>query len=301
MPAAGPYAGLNNLNLNNMQPGSNNPWFIDPNNPMQMNQEYVNLLNQGATGVTAENFQSDLQGYGNQFANTFKQMTGKDPTAQDYNSFFQNIVANNILNGGKGIGGTNYADVQNLVNPFIQNQYGQQIQQYQQGQQQQQLQNAQQQAQNVIDQQTKNTINYLTSQPVMEQFKGAMNQNGMLNSGLFSQQLADRLAQASNQNQSQALGSIGLPAIQGQMQTAQAPYQQWMANMNPNLQQWGQGATDHYNFNRQAELANQLAMLQQPSTLQQWSPIISSIIRGAADYAAAPERPPRGAADYAAA
>lgn len=270
----------------NLGNGGASPWYIDPNNAMENNQGYANLINTGVSGVTAQTDQSKLQGYGQQFASTFKQMTGKDPTADDYNSFYNNIVQNNIVGGGKGINGTNYADVQNLINPFLQNTFGSQIQGYQQQQQQQQLQSTEKQAQDLINQQNQATIQNLTSPAVMEQFKGGMNQTGMLNSGAFSTQLADRLAQGANANQSAALGSVGLPQIGGQAATAGQPYQQFMGNMNSNLQNFGQGATNQYDFTQQQGLAQQLQHEMDPSKLQEWSPIISGGLQAAGQAAA---------------
>ena len=239
---------MNPINQQAQYNGGQNPWYIDPNNAMENNQGYAGLINTGVSGVTAQTDQSKLQGYGNQFASTFKQLTGQDPTADDFNKFYGDIVQNNIIGGGKGITGTNYADVQNLISPYLQNQYGSQIQGYQQGQQQKQLQSSEQQAQDLVNQQNQATIQNLLSPQVMEQFKTGLNQSGMLNSGAFSTQLADRLAQGANANQSAALGSVGLPQIGGMAQTANAPYQQFLGNQNQNLQNFGQGATNQYDF-----------------------------------------------------
>ncbi len=265
----------------------NTPWYIDPNNPMQANQGYSDLIHTGVSGVTAQTDQSKLQGYGQQFASTFKQLTGQDPTADDFNKFYQNIVQNNIVGGGKGITGTNYADVQNLINPYLQNTYGQQIGANQQQQQQQQLQTGQQQVQNVINQQDQATVNNLTSPQVMEQYKESLNGSGLLNSGAFSTGLANNLAQAANQNQSQALGAFSLPQISGQAQTAQAPYQQFLGNMDPNLQSFGQGATNQYDLSQQQQFAQMIQQMMQPSGLQQWAPIISGALQGAGSAARA--------------
>lgn len=255
----------------NQQADPNNAWYLDPNNPMQYNQGYADIFNKGVSGISAGDLRSRMQGYGTQFSQMFKNMTGQDAGDQDYNNFYQNLVGSQITGGGKGVQGTNYADVQNLLSPYLQNAYGSQIGNFQQQQQQDQLTKGMKSVQDIVDQQNQNTLKNLTSPQSMAKFNQSMNQNGLLNSGVYSQQLADDLSMGALQNESAGLANFGLPQIQGMAGTANAPYQQFLGNMNGNLQNFGQGATDQYNFTRQGELAQQLQKMMQPSQMQQFA------------------------------
>lgn len=267
-PASDPYS----------TPGT--PWYIDPNSAMQNNPGYSDLIHTGVAGVTAQTDQSKLQGYGSQFASMLKNMTGQDPTADDFNKFYGDIVKNNIIGGGKGINATNYADVQNLVNPYLQNQYGKQIGDYQNQQQQQHTQDAMGQAQGIVDTMNQNSLKNLTSPGSLQRFGQSMNQGGMLNSGAYQTQLADQMAAMANNNQNSALQQVGLPGVSGQMQTQNAPYQQFLGNMNQNLQGFGQGAQSQFDFGQNSQLMQQLQRMMEPSKLQQWAPIISGALQG---------------------
>lgn len=258
-----------------------NPWYIDQSNPLENNQAFVDLMNAGQSGISAGSMQQDLLGYGKQFAGQFKNMTGRDPTEDDFNNFYQNIVSSNIVNSSKGVAGTNYADVQNLINPYLQNQYQGDIQKYQQGVAQQNTQNEMQQAQTMVDQMNQNTLKNLTSPESMQKFGQGMNQMGMLNSGAYSTGLADELAQGANQNQTMALQSVGLPAVSGQASMANAPYSSFWGNLNPNLQSFGQGQNEAFGASQNEALMKQLQGMMTPTDLQQWAPIISGGLQGA--------------------
>ncbi len=270
----------------NTQPGANNPFYIDPNNPMMHNQGYVDLFDQGGgNGISADFFKNKLTDFGTQFGGAFKNATGQEAGSSDFDKFYRDLVQTNITGGGKGLMGTNYADVQNLINPYLQNQYGGQIQGYQQQQQQDQLKRSQGTVQDLVNQQNQASIQNLLSPQVMEQFKQGLNNSGQLDSGAFSTQLANRLAQGANANESAALGAVGLPQISQMAGTANAPYEQFLQQMNPGLQNFGGGATAFNDFQMQSDLANR--MQSKPSFMEQYGPLIGASLNAAGDVGAA--------------
>lgn len=185
------------------------------------------------------------------FASQLKNLTGAAPTAQDIQGFMQNI-------GSQVTPTTSYADVNALVNQYVQNQYGQQIQDYQQKQQMGQYDIATNKIQDLINQQNKLNLNYLTNPATTQALEGAYNNQGLLNSGAFNEGLANTLAQGANQNQANALGQFGIPAVGNIFSTANAPYANFLGNVNPNLQQFGQNQNALTYFNMQKDLAEQL-------------------------------------------
>lgn len=210
------------------------------------------------------------------FESQFKNLTGAAPGAADLSGYFNNVGS--IL----GSGPQTYADTNTAINQYIQNTDQPQIQQYQQQQQTNALNTAQQQAQQLIQQQNQQTTNQLTSPAEMQQIEAAYNQNGLLNSGAFSQGLGDTLANAASGNISSALGSITLPGISNIEGTQNAPYQNLLNNSNQNLQNYGQEQNQYNQFQLQSQLAQQLAQLGQPSELQKLAPLIQGAEQGAA-------------------
>lgn len=208
----------------------------------------------------------------NTFAKQYQNLTGQAPTAQQINDYFTNVAPQ--------LAGTNVADQNSLINNFLSTQYQPQIQQYQQQQQTNNLNTAQQTAQNLIQQQNQADITNLTDPANMAKIEQSFNQNGLLNSGVFSQGLADQLAQATNSNVANAIGGITIPGIENIQNTQNAPYQQFLNGLQPGLGQAGQNQQSQLNFNQESQLAQQLADMGSPSELQQWAPILQGALQG---------------------
>lgn len=211
------------------------------------------------------------------FINLYKNLTGKDATSQDITNYFSTVAPELQTMPG---GANNVQDVHTLINQYLSDQYQPQIQDYQKQQQTSALQSAQQQAQDLIKQQNQQTVDQLTSPESVEQFKRAYNRGGLLDSGVFSQGVADTLANAASGNISSALGSVTVPSINNIQGTSNAPYQQYLQNLVPNTQSYGSAQQSQENFSQQSQLAQQLQSMMQPSSLQQWAPIISGALQG---------------------
>lgn len=213
------------------------------------------------------NTSSKLQQMSDQFSGMFRNAVGRDPNPDELSSMFENI-GGAVGSSPSGFSNTSYADFQNLFNPYIQNTYGQQIQQNQQQQQQTQLGTAQQQIQDLIKKQVSSTASDLTNpnSPTYQAFSGQMNNLGITpSSGAFQAGLGATLGQAGANDISAALGGVSLPAISGQMATAQAPYQMSMQNMYPGLSSYGGRQNDIYDFMLQSDLGQKLFDQSQPS------------------------------------
>lgn len=240
----------------------------DPAYQQLMQQIMGNSMPGGGTWNT-QNTSSKLGGMASQFQGLFRNMVGRDPTDQEMNAMFQNI-GGEVGSSPGGFSGTGYADLQNLMNPYIQNTYGPQIQQNQQGQQQNQLQGAQQQIQNLISKQVGATASDLTNpnSPTYQAFAGNMNNLGITpSSGAFQAGLGGTLGQAASNDISGALGEVSLPAISGQMQTANAPYEMALNRMYPGLADYGQNQSNLYDFGLQSALGQKMFEEAQPSGL----------------------------------
>lgn len=211
----------------------------------------------------------------NTFAKQYQNLTGQAVGSQQINDYFTNVAP--------GLAGTNTADQNSLINNFLATQYQPEIQGYQKQQQTSALNDAQTQAQNLIQQQNQAAITNLTDPTNMQKIEGAFNQNGLLNSGAFSQGLADQLSQAANSNISNAIGGVTIPGIENIENTQNAPYQQFMNGLQPGLNQAGQNQQSGINFNLQSQLAQELAQLQQPNSWQQAAPVIQGVANGAAN------------------
>lgn len=208
------------------------------------------------------------------YESLFKNLTGAAPGQSDLSGYFNNV--GNIL----GSGPTSYADVNSALNTYITNTDQPQIKAYQTQQATDALNTADTTAQDLINKQNAATVNQLTSPAVMQQIEGAYNQNGLLNSGAFSQGLGDTLANAAQGNISSALGSITLPGINNIEGIATNPYQNTENNLNSNLQNFGNNQNQYNDFQIQQQLAQQLAQLGQPSTLQKYAPLIQGALQG---------------------
>lgn len=214
----------------------------------------------------------------NTFATQLKNLTGREPTSQDINNYFSNVAPQLNRN-------TNSADQNSLINQYLSTQYQPDIQKYQQQQQMDEGAKIQEQVQGLINKQTGQNVNYLTSPEVSEKIRASYNQGGVLNSGQYNQGIEGMLANAANLNTSNALGSVGIPEFQNMGNTFNAPYQGFLGNLNSNTQQAGQNQTSTTNFGLQSDLAKQIAGMQQPTNLQQWAPIISGALQGAGSAA----------------
>lgn len=239
------------------------------------NPGYQTLYNQGVQNrnwdPNAQGFMQDvLSRYGTQFAGAFKNSTGQDPTSDDYSKFFSNI-GEQVQHSPAGYGGTSYSDIQNLITPYIQNQYGQQVQQNQQQQQTNNLQQNQKTIQGLIDQSTAANTKAFTdpNSDTFKSFSGNLNNLGITpSSGAFQAGLGSALGQGAVQAENQALSQFDIPSVGAIQQTAGAPYQNDLANMYPGLQQYGQQQSNLYDFNLQSDLAKQLASSGSPSGFQ---------------------------------
>jgi hypothetical protein len=242
---------------------------------------YNQILQRGAgAGWNPQKTKQKLGGMADQFSGMFRNMTGRDPTPDEMSSMFTNI-GGSVMESPAGYSGTSYADFQNLFNPYIQNQYGPQIQQYQTGQQQAALGQRQTDVQNLVNQMNQQTQDYLTNPLTQEQMKQQLNSSGMLDSGAYSQMLAQMMAQGATQNQASALQGVTIPAEQNILQTEFAPYQQSLSQMYPGLSSYGQGQSDIYNFGLQSDLARALADSGQSSQLQNIMGMFSGGAQGA--------------------
>lgn len=215
----------------------------------------------------------------NTFVSQFQNLTGGAPTASDISKYFTN-VGGELSSGTGGAAGTNVTDATTLINNYLSQQYQPQIKGYQQQQQTDSLNQAQTQAQNLIQKQNQQTVNQLTSPQNVEAFKEAYNGSGMLDSGAFSTGLANTLGNAASGNISQALGGISIPGISNIMGTSNAPYEQFLGGLGPSLSNYGQEQNQYSQFNLQQQLAQQLGQMGQPSTLQQYAPLIQGAIQG---------------------
>lgn len=258
---------------------------LDP----QVQQLASSIAGGGSKAASAANAGGQLTQLGNMsavggtdldtFVNQFRNLTGKAPTAQDINSYFSNVTPLLSKSPG-GAQGTSYADVNSIINQYLSNSYQPQIQGYQQQQQQDQLNKAEQQAQGLVQQQNQANLNQFTSAPVQAQVKQAYNQNGMLDSGAYDQGIAQDVANIGQGNLSNVLGGVTIPGINNMQNTANQPYQSFLGNLNSGLQTAGQNQNAWSDFNLQKDLAEQLAGMNSPGSLQEWGPIIQGALQG---------------------
>lgn len=199
---------------------------------------------------------SDLQLFGQSYYN----MTGKNPTSDDYNNFLKQG-----LMGAPNSSLGNYSDMSNLANNYVQNTYSPQIADYQKQQQQTQLGQTQQTIQDLVNKQTQSTTADLTNPtgPTYGQFSGMMNNMGITpSSGVFQAGLGGVIGQNAANAENQALGQVSLPAISGMQNTANYPFQ--IAGNNSDMSH----INSEQDFGLQAQLAQILAKEGQPSGTQ---------------------------------
>lgn len=238
-------------------------------------QGYQTLLNQilqqgSGAGWNMNNTQDKLGGMGQQFQGLFQNMMGRAPTAQEMSQMFSS-VGENVLQSPGGYGGTNYTDMQNLMNPYIQNTYGPQIQQAQQDAETKQLNNSQDLVQNLVQKTMQNTAGQLSDpqSKIYQTLAGSMNNMGITpSSGAFQAGAGSTIANSGMEAATAGLQAVGLPQISGIANTANAPYQNAMQNMNGNLQSYGNRQGSMYDFQLQSALGQKLAEMSQPSTAQ---------------------------------
>jgi hypothetical protein len=218
--------------------------------------EYFDLINQIAPnqGWNQKSATDAVDRYRTQFANTYKNLTGQDPSAQDWSQFYTMLPSSL---GQSGFKNTSYSDAGKLIDDYIRTNKSSDIQTYQTDQ-------IEKQSQDVIDKETKKLTEQLNTQ--MPDIMAGYNQKGLLNSGAFSEGVARTLAGGASNAQISALQGTVLPSIMS------------MNPINQNYQSAsGQGMA---NFDLESQLAQYLANSSKPNDLQQWAPIIGGAAQG---------------------
>jgi len=213
-------------------------------------QQYQQLLQNIAAnqGWDTNSAKSILDRYQQQFSSTYKNLTGSDPTQDDYNSFWSMLPSSL---GQSGFKNTSYSDAGKLITDYIDTNKSSDIQKYQTDQ-------IEKQSQDVINKQTDELTKQLNTE--MPDIMAGYNQKGLLNSGAFSKGVADTLAGGASNEAISALSGTVLPSIMS------------MNPINQNYQSAsGQGTA---NFDLESQLSQQLAKMAQPNTLQQLSSVI---------------------------
>lgn len=195
------------------------------------------------------------------FRQTYKSLTGQDPTLDQINDFGQNGLMSAVSNAGN----FGYSDMSNLVNNYVQNSAGDQISGYQQQKQEDQLGKTQQTIQDLIGKQTAATTAQLTdpNSNTYRNFSGMMNNMGITpSSGAFQAGMGGQIGQSASNALNAALGGVSLPAISSIQGMNQNPY--GFAQQNSNL--------SHINslsdFSLQQQIAQMLQNQSSPSGLQ---------------------------------
>lgn len=219
---------------------------------------------------TQQRTSGKLGGMDDQFTGMFRNMVGRDPTDQEQSAMFQNI-GNSVFDSPSGYGGTSYADFQNLFNPYIQNTYGQEIKNNQQSAGESQLKSSENSVNDIVNQ-TMGNVGKQFSDPLSmlyQGFSGGMNNLGISpTSGAFQAGAGSTIASAGLDAANKGLSQVGFPQISNIAGTANAPYQNSLAQMYPGLQSYGGGQSDIYNFGLQSTLAQKLAEQSGPSGAQ---------------------------------
>lgn len=253
----------------------------------QYQQLYKQILgNTGAGGFVwnPTNTSGVLDDQISQFASMYQNMTGQAPTQDVIDAYSKNIQGE-IFNSPTGEYGSNYSQNQDLNMPYLQNTYGPQIQQHQTDVAQGQLGQAQTATQNSINTMDQNTEQFLTSPEAQAQMKGSLNNSGMIDSGAYDSTLASLMSQGALQNQNNAIQGLTVPAEQGIMGTAMAPYGNAISGSGAGLKNYGAGLTAQSDFNQQAALGEMLAKMGQPSTAQSIMGMASGSAQGAGSLA----------------
>jgi hypothetical protein len=237
--------------------------------------EYQQLLKQilqagSGAGWNSTNANSTLQSQAQQFASMYQNATGQAPTSDVMSQFFQN-AGQQVFNSPTGEAGANYGSDQSLFNAYLQNTYQPQIIANQKAQASNNLSDSQNQVQSLVNQTMGNTAAQFNdpNSSLYQTFAGAENNMGITpSSGAFQAGAGSTIADAGLNAANAGLQTVGLPQISGIASTANAPYQQSLAQLYPGLSSYGTGETNQYDFNQQSQLAQQLAAMSQPSTAQ---------------------------------
>lgn len=263
------------------------------NLPYSNGQNFQDLFNQivGASPFwSGQNTTKKLSGQADQFSSMFKNLLGRDPTGDEINSMFGS-VGNQVLQSPLGEYGTGYSDFQNLVNPYIQNTYGSDIQKNQKQQQQTQLDSGEKSIQDLINKTMENTASQFSdpNSKLYQNFSGQMNNLGISpSSSAFQAGAGSTIANSGMDAANQGLASFGIPQISGMANTANAPYQMSLQNMYPGLSSYGGANRDQYDFDQQMQLGQHLFDQSQPNGFEKGlgyantgSNIISNLMPGA--------------------
>lgn len=187
------------------------------------------------------------------FQQTFQNLLGRAPTAQEISGFLGQEVA--------GQQHPDWADPYQMAQAYVPNVFGPDIQKKQQAD----LSGQQQQLQDTLNQSRQAGLDFYTKGPGMETIKGLLNNQGMADSGAFGSALASQLAGQESGLQSQALTGFTLPAFAG---AQNLPYQS-LFGMGANLQGGLAGRNaELQDFGLQSQLAQLLAEQSQPSGMQ---------------------------------
>jgi hypothetical protein len=263
------------------------------------NQEQTQMINAGGTDF-------------NTFMSQFQNLTGQAPTAQAINDYFTNIAP--TLTQTPGMAG-NTADVSNLINTNLSQQFQPQIQAQGQNTQANNMQSIMNSilgtgsapttgqaapgtlsvqgtsgatngtatmpgGNGLLGQMLQSQLSQLTNPQSMQQIEGSLNNSGMLNSGAFSSTLANDLAGAGQSDIQSLLSGIIQPGLSTQLNTANDPYTSYLSGLPGGTTAIGGTQQNQTNFNEQSQLAQMLAGIQQPSTLQQLAPILQGLMQG---------------------
>lgn len=211
------------------------------------------------------------------FRQVFQNLVGRAPSAQELGDFQVNALpAPNFQNLG-------YGDISGLVNNYIQNSFAPQIASNQQTQQTSSLDRTQQLVQNLINTTMGNTAKDLSdpNSPTYQAFSGNMNNMGITpSSGAFQAGAGGTIASAGLGAASNALQSVGLPAISGIQGLSGLPLSTSQGNMDlSHLYSIG-------DFGLQSQLAQQMAEMAQPGWAEKYAvPLASSFMQAAGNTA----------------
>lgn len=250
---------------------------------------YGNLYNQilGNTGAGGfrwndQNTSAKLGGMADQFAGMFKNMTGRDPGDDDMSKMFQSL-GGEVGGSALGFGGTGFSEFQNLMNPYIQNTYGKDIQNYQTQSQSDNLNKTSTMVQDLVNKTMGNTAAAFSdpTSKIYQTFSGGMNNLGITpSSGAFQAGAGSTIANSGLEAANAGLSSVGLPQIANIAGTANAPYAMSMQNMYPGLNSYGKRNGDMYDFNLQSELGQRMADQMAPGWAEKYAmPLATATIQ----------------------
>ena len=174
--------------------------------------------------------------YADQFSSTLKNLTGQEPTQQDWSKFWQTLPS---ALGQPGFSDTSYADSAKILKDYISTEYSDPMQQYTNKK-------IGEDTQNIINKQTQASIDYLNNPDVMKQIMSGYNRSGMLDSGAFNEGITNTLAGGASQAQINALQGTILPSMMsmqpinaGQSSFSGEPYAQFNLQQQLSVQNTG--------------------------------------------------------------